>query len=159
VVVAGEAAIVTTVTPTVAAADPFSKREPGDTAHVDCGGAPVQAKATDWLNPPPPETEREKFAVSPAETVADVGEPGAIEKSCPVPVSATVCGLPEALSVIVNVPSIVPLAVGSKKTPTAQLAPAARVLPQALSTAKSPGLADTLVMLTEELPVFVTVTL
>ena len=92
-------------------------------------------------------------------TVAVACPLGASEKSCPVPVSATVCGLLEALSLIVKVPGLVPLAVGSKKTPTAQLAPAARALPQALRVPKSPGLAVTLVMLRGALPLFVTVTL
>jgi hypothetical protein len=154
-----EAAIVVTLTVTVVAPDPLSAIELGDTAHVDCDGAPVHANATGWLNPPEGETATVKFAVCPAETVADAEETGASEKSCPVPLRATVCGMPEALSLIVNVPVLVPLAVGSKKTPTAQLAPAARVLPQALSIPKSPGLAVTLVMLREALPLFVTVTL
>ena len=153
-----EPAVVTTVTATVAA-EPFSAMEPGDTAQVDREGAPVQANATAPLNPPAAVTATVKFAVCPGETVTDAKAPGAMEKSCPVPVSATVCGLPEALSLIVNDPSVVPLADGSKNTPTAQLAPGARVFPQALSVAKSAGLAVTDVMLTEELPVFVSVTL
>jgi hypothetical protein len=159
VVTGSEAAIVVTVTVTVVAADPLSAIELGDTAHVDCDGAPVQANATIWLKPPAGATATLKFAVCPAETVAEAEEIGASEKSCPVPLSATVCGLPEPLSLIVNVPGLVPLAVGSKKTPTAQLAPTARALPQALSIAKSPGLAVTLVMLRGALPLFVTVTL
>jgi len=83
----------------------------------------------------------------------------AIEKSCPIPERATVCGLPGALSLIVNVPDLVPLAVGSKKTPIAQLEPAATVLPQAFSVPKSVALVVTLVMLSSALPLFVTVTL
>jgi len=133
--------------------------ELGDTAHVDCDGAPLQAKATDWLKPPPGETATVKFAVCPAEIVAEADEAGASEKSCPAPLSATVCGLPSALSLIVNIPVLVPLAVGSKKTPTAQLAPGARALPHALSIPKSPGLAVTVVMLRGASPLFVTVTL
>jgi hypothetical protein len=143
----------------VAAADPLSATELGVTAHVDSDGAPVQASATVWLKPPAGETATEKFAVCPAETLIDAEEVTASEKSCPVPLSATVCGLPGALSFIVNVPSLVPATVGSKETLTAQLAPAATVLPQALSIAKSAGLAVTLVMLSGALPLFVKFTL
>jgi len=45
-----EVAVVVTVT--AIAADPLSAIELGDTAQVDCDGAPVHAKVTDWLNPP-----------------------------------------------------------------------------------------------------------
>lgn len=85
-----EAALVVTVIATEAAADPLSAIKLGDTAHVDWDGAPEQVNATDWLNPPEGETARVKFAVCPAETVADAGEAGAIMKSCPVPVRVTV---------------------------------------------------------------------
>lgn len=88
-----------------------------------------------------------KFAICPAATVVEAGETGANEKSCPVPFNATVCGLPGALSLIVSVPGLAPLAVGSKKTPIAQLEPAATVLPQAFSVPKSAALVVTLVML------------
>jgi hypothetical protein len=63
------------------------------------------------------------------------------------------------LSLIVKLPDLVPLAVGSKKTPIAQLEPAATVLPQAFSVPKSVALAVTLVMLRGALPLFITVTL
>ena len=61
----------------------------------------------------------------PAEIVALVGYPaaGARLKSCPTPESATVCGVLEALSVMVIVPAILPLAAGSKKTFTTQFWP------------------------------------
>jgi len=45
-----------------------------------------------------------------------------IEKSVPVPDSETVCGLPEALSVIVTVPLLAPAMVGEKVTLIEQLA-------------------------------------
>jgi hypothetical protein len=48
-----EAAVLVTVTVTVAAVDPFSVIELGDTPHVDCDGAPLQVKVTVWLKPPP----------------------------------------------------------------------------------------------------------
>jgi hypothetical protein len=60
---------------------------------------------------------------------------------------------------MVNVPVLVPLAVGSKNTPTAQLAPAATVLPHALSEPKSAGLVATLAMVSAAVPVLVRVTL
>ena len=80
------------------------------------------------------------------------------EKSCPVPIRVTVCGLPGALSLIVKVPTLAPPAVGSKKTPIAQLEPAARLLPQELSWPKSAGLVVMLVMLSGAPPLFVSVT-
>jgi hypothetical protein len=50
----------------------------------------------------------------------------------PVPVSGTVCGLFEALSVIVRLPVRTPTWVGVNVTLIRQLAPAASVLPQGL---------------------------
>jgi hypothetical protein len=143
-------------TETVAAAD--SETELGDTVQVDSAGAPLQANVTIWLNPPAGETVRENIAVWPAETVVEDEEPGLSEKSSPSPLRATVCGLRGALSLIVSVPALAPPAAGSKKTPTLQLAPTARLLPQELSTAKSPGLAVTPLMLSGTTPVFVRVT-
>jgi hypothetical protein len=75
----------------------------------------------------------------------------------PVPVRDTVCGLPEALSVMVRAPVRVPLAVGVKVTLTVQLVLTARLAPQLLLCAKSP-LAVMLVMLAAAVPVFDTVT-
>jgi hypothetical protein len=91
-------------------------------------------------------------------TVA-VDEDAVTEKSCPIPLSATVCGLPSALSVMVNVPVLVPDAVGSKKTPMEQLAPGATLLPQALSVPKSDGLVVTVLIVNGETPLFVSVML
>ena len=57
----------------------------------------------------------------------------------PVPLRLTFCGLFEALSVKVSVPLAAPVAVGVNVTPTAQLAPAARLVPQVLlEIAKGP---------------------
>jgi hypothetical protein len=50
----------------------------------------------------------------------------------PRPVKLTTCGLPTALSVMASVPVCVVLEVGVKVTLTAQLLPAAKVLPQVL---------------------------
>lgn len=83
---------------------------------------------------------------------------GSTEKSCPVPLSVTVCRLPLALSITVKVPVLVPLAVGSKKTPIEQLAPTGTLLPHALSTPKSAGLVVTLVIASASVPELVSVT-
>jgi hypothetical protein len=96
-------------------------------------------------------------AVAPGVTVWD-DEEEVNEKSCPEPLSSTVCGLPLALSAMVSVPLTGPPLVGSKKTPIAQLDPAARLPPQALSTPKSLELAVTLVMVRGALPELVAVT-
>lgn len=96
-------------------------------------------------------------AVEPGVTVC-VAEEEVNEKSCPKPLSGMVCGLPLALSAMVSVPLDDPLLAGSKKTPIAQLDPAARLPPQALSTPKSLELVVTLVMVRGALPGFVAVT-
>jgi hypothetical protein len=90
-------------------------------------------------------------------TVALAAAPGVIEKSKPLPVSATVWGLLPALSVIFSVPVLVPPAVGSKKTPIVQLEPTATGLLQLLSTPKSAALGVAAVTVRAALPVFVTV--
>jgi hypothetical protein len=64
-----------------------------------------------------------------------------------VPVRLAVCGLLLALSVTVRVAVRVPLAVGLKVTLIAQLAPAARLEPQLLVSAKSPLLVPVMAML------------
>jgi hypothetical protein len=55
----------------------------------------------------------------------------------PVPLRATVCGLPTALSLILSVAVRVPVAVGRKVTLIVQLAPAAKVLPHVCVWEKS----------------------
>ena len=58
-----------------------------------------------------------------------------------MPVSATLCGLPESgLSAIANVALRAPVAVGLKLTETVQLPNAARLAPQVVLLRKSPGL-------------------
>ncbi len=59
----------------------------------------------------------------------------------PVPLRATLCGEPVALSVIVRLPFRVPVAVGVKVTEIVQLAPAAKLVPHVLVCAKSPDAA------------------
>ena len=75
----------------------------------------------------------------------------------PVPVRATVCGLPVALSVTVMVPGWLPVAVGVKVTVMVQLAPAATEVPQVLVWAYG-ALAAMLVMLSAPVPPLVSVT-
>ncbi len=78
----------------------------------------------------------------------------------PVPDSATVCGLFEALSLIVSVPVSTPTTVGVKVTLIWQVFPTASVLPQgfvAAASAKSP-LVVMLLMFSVALPVLLTVT-
>lgn len=75
----------------------------------------------------------------------------------PVPLSVTVWGLPDALSVIERVPPRLPVAVGVKVTLMMQLAPAlsfAGLMGQVLVWTKSP-FATILVMLKAPLPAFV----
>jgi hypothetical protein len=71
-------------------------------------------------------------------TAAEVVDPdaGASAKSWPVPERATLCGLPGALSVMVKVPVMFPVAVGSKNTPSVQIAPGARLLVHPVVSAK-----------------------
>src|SRR5204862_5317219 len=60
----------------------------------------------------------------------------------PVPLTETLCGLPDALSVITTLAARLPVADGEKLTEIAQFAPAARVEPtgQVLVCAKSAAL-------------------
>lgn len=91
--------------------------------------------------------------------MAEVEEPegGANEKSWPVPLRATLCGLSEALSEMLRVPVLVPPATGLNVTEIVQLAPALTLLPQVLFWEKSP-LVATLVITNEALPVLVSIT-
>ena len=75
----------------------------------------------------------------------------------PIPETEIVCGLLPALSVIVTEPKRLPDAVGVNVTLMVQLVPAATLVGQLLSCAKSP-VGDTLVMTKAALPVLVKVT-
>lgn len=80
----------------------------------------------------------------------------------PVPARLTVCGLPEAESLMLSPAVRAPGDVGVKVRLMVQLAAAARELPQLLDCAKSPGLApvsETPAMLTLPVPVLFTVTI
>jgi hypothetical protein len=84
-----------------------------------------------------------------AEKVSVTGEsetPGAAG-AVPVPLSATVCGEPVALSAIESVAAKLAAEVGVKVTETVQLAPAASELPQVLVSANSVGLEPAIAML------------
>jgi len=59
--------------------------------------------------------------------------------AAPKPLRDTACGLPAALSVILNAALRVPLAVGVNVTPMLQLALGAKEVPHLLVWAKSPG--------------------
>ncbi len=78
--------------------------------------------------------------------------------SMPVPVSHTLCGLPDALSATVTEPDRVPTAAGVKVTLMVQLAPGARELPQVFVSAKSPVIVITEIV-SGALPVFESVVL
>ena len=81
-----------------------------------------------------------------------------------MPLSATVCGLPVALSVMLTLALRLPLALGVKVTLMVQEAPAASVLEllgQVLVCAKSPALvplSPMLLMVRAALPLLVSVT-
>src|SRR5438128_5108384 len=75
-----------------------------------------------------------------------------------VPASATVCGLPLALSVMVRVPVRAPSAVGLNVTVIVQLAPADTLAPQSFVWVKSPVIV-TLVIASGALPLLVSVML
>jgi hypothetical protein len=74
----------------------------------------------------------------------------------PVPVRFSVCGEFDAVSVIVSVPVRVPTLVGVNVTLAVQLPPPASVLPHVLVSAKSPVVANEIVV--DSPPVFFTVT-
>jgi hypothetical protein len=87
---------------------------------------------------------------------------GAIEKSVAAPDSATDCGLPGALSVIVTAAIRLPAAVGLNVTLIEQLPPAATLAPQLSVLLKSPALAPPstrLLILSAPFPLSVRVTL
>ena len=91
--------------------------------------------------------------------VSDVTERLAVVVGAvPVPVRLTVCGLPEALSVMLKVPVRVPDAVGVNVTLIVQLAPAATEPPHVSVSAKSALAAILPVIVRAALPVLDSVT-
>jgi hypothetical protein len=68
-------------------------------------------------------------------------------ETTPVPVIATLCGLPVALSVIVNAPVRLPAAVGLNTTLIVQFPPAATLPPHVFVSEKSPAFGPVIPML------------
>jgi hypothetical protein len=136
---APDGGVVVTVKVTFAAELP-GVTEFGEAEQVASEGAPVQVKFTAWLKPPSPPMLSVYVADCPGETVAVVVEPeaGANEKSCPVPLRATVWGFWTALSAMLRAPVRGPPAVGLKVTETVHPAPALMLLAQVLVSEKSP---------------------
>ena len=90
-----------------------------------------------------------------------VGESDAPACELPVPVRATVCGLPAELSATLKVAERLPVAAGVKTTEMVQFFPAATLEPQVFVWLKSPGLAPVKLMLvtvSAALPLLVSVT-
>jgi len=86
-----------------------------------------------------------------------IGGCGPLVNTRPVPLSPTICGLPVALSNMLRLPVLVPVAFGLKVTEIVQLAPALRLVPQVLVWEKSVK-AVMLKIVSETLPVLVSLT-
>jgi hypothetical protein len=126
---AADGAVVVTVTVTLVGVLPGVSGL-GEIEHVASDGAPEQAKLIAVAIPPCPPTLSVYVAAEPRVTEAVVAPPdgGAKVKSCPVPLSAKLCGLPCALSLKVRLPDASPMEVGEKVTATVQVEPAATAL-------------------------------
>ena len=91
--------------------------------------------------------------------VSDTGE--TVTAEIPVPVRATVWGLPAALSATASTADLAPRANGVNRTLTVQLEPAARLVPHVVVREKSPALApasEIEAIVRTALPVLLTVT-
>ena len=86
--------------------------------------------------------------------LSDVGDN--VTAATPVPLKLTVCGLFDALSVIVTVPVAAPVAAGENVTEIEHFLPAATELPQVVVSEKLP-LTVMLVIVSVAVPVFVRV--
>jgi hypothetical protein len=134
--------VVVTVTVAVIAPAPFGVNMPGVTVQLAACGAPWHVTVTAWLNPPVGVTLTVKFAGCPPVVLTEFVDV-VIEKfpalaAEAVPVRLTICGLPEALSVMLTVPVRVPVAVGLNVTLITQFPAAAKELPHVLVWANSP---------------------
>jgi hypothetical protein len=103
----------------------------------------VHVRLTVPLNDPIDENAKLKLAVCPALMVCDDDDPEAGEMlksgpAAPGPERGIVCGLPEALSLIVTVPDRFPVVVGVNVMAIWQLPPAAIAVLQVFVSAKSP---------------------
>jgi hypothetical protein len=156
-----EGAVVVTFTAKADGIFPFGVTEATEGVQVARDGAPVQLSATIPLNTLTWVTCKLYVAGCPALMIAVLEPPVAtsIVKSLPVPFSATACGLPEALSVIVTLAARFPAAVGLKVTLMEQFAPAATLPPHVLVSEKSPLFVPVIAMLSVNaaFPVFVNV--
>ena len=106
---------------------PSTVTDEGETEQLAIGGAPLQPKETAWLNPPAGLTVSALVADCPAVTVTKVGEADS-EKSAPVPVKLTLCGLARASSATLTLALLAPLEVGANFTPKKHELPALRLL-------------------------------
>ena len=101
----------------------------GITEQVSVGDDGVQPSVTVPVTPGALVRTRPKYAVPPGTDVAVEEPPDGIVTTTgdviAVPVSATVCGLPVALSAMLSVAVRVPAAAGVNVTATEQFAPAA----------------------------------
>jgi len=139
--------------------------EDGDTVQVAPVSAPAHARATADLSPPVGVMVTVNMRVFPAFTFWVPAGPVNAKSGAavPFPLSASVCGLPPALSATDSVPVRAPEAVGVKVTLMEQLAPAAKVaglvgqaFAPVLVAAKSPEAANEL-MVKAAVPVLVSV--
>ena len=110
---ATDRAVVLTLAVTCAGV-PLRAAELGVTVQVAPCGAPLQLSAIVPLKLFVPDSVSPKFAVAPGEIVCEADEPLAVEKekSFPIPVKATVCGVSLALSAITRRAARLPTAVG-----------------------------------------------
>jgi hypothetical protein len=120
--------------------------------------APVIARLHASVEVPPnpaPPIERVYDAVPPAETVAEPEAPAPMARPKPIPVpdSARVCGLPEALSLIDNVAFSAPMVAGLKLTLIVHVDPIATLDPQLLLCAKSLEVIEMPLMVRGALPI------
>src|SRR5438876_10169517 len=129
--------VVVTCMLTVSGSVPSRLPEEGVSRQLAPVGAPPQATATFPFHPPSGVIVTVKLAANPLTTVWLTGE-GETEKSCPIPDSATCCGLPGALSFRASMPDTAPPALGLNVTLTVHEALAASDVPQLLLSAKSP---------------------
>jgi hypothetical protein len=131
---ATDGAVVLTVT--VAVTGPFTLIEAG-TEHVERGGVPAQLSDTNWLKPPLGVRSRLYVAVWPGAMLRELGLVVLKEKSAPIPVASTVCGLFGALSDIESWAARVPPAVGAKVMLMVQLPRAGMLVPHVFVWVKS----------------------
>ena len=158
-------AVVPTFTVTVCVPLPLICTDELDRLQVGAGvaaGVTVQLRLTVPVNDPIDENAKLKLAVCPALMVCDVDDPEDDEMlksgaATPSPDRGIVCGLPEALSLIVTPPARCPVVVGVNVIAIWQLPPTAIGVLQVFVSAKSPE-AAIWVMMSDAFPVLTRVT-